>query len=228
MGKAIHSGALTILNRILGIAGSRTGASQTDLDDGNLSQVLNVNPIVRRSRTPGNTGWFYFLIENNHAGADDEVGTVDPYGIGAGGNGAVAPYPIAPVDGGKGVPPDLEVHLIGVGLNRNSASGALAGALCAIIPLTTQQGFGVDDAGAQHLAGININVARWDSINSATTAFGEGVGVSATGVPFVPVNMRIPRGALIRFSSTSGAAAIFTMYGVLGLFPISLGQDVSG
>lgn len=228
MGKAIDSGALTILNRILGIAGSATGSSQTDLDDGNLNQVLDVNPIVRRSRTQGNTGWFYFLIENNHSGADDEVGTVDPYGIGTGGNGAVAPYPIAPVDGGKGVPPGFEVHLIGVGLNRNSASGVLTGGLCSLIPPATQQGFGVDDAGAQHLAGINIILARWDSINTATAAFGEGVGVTAEGNTWIPINLRVPRGSLIRLMTTSAAAAIYTMYGVVGLFPISLGQDVSG
>jgi len=218
MSREIDSAALTELNRVLGIAGP--GSATTELDDGILNQVIDVAPIVRRSFTVGNTGWFFFVMENVHSGADAELSSADPYGlVGGAVPGAIPPYTVP-------VPLNLDVWLLSVMCKRSSGAGALSGAMGLLLPLAVQQGWGIDDTGAPVVEQVTLPFAFWDSIEAGTTAAG-AIAKTPAGEVIVKPNMRIPRGCQIRFASEAGAAAEFQMVGIIGLFPATLGQDVA-
>ena len=212
MGHLIESDALGELGRTLGIAGA---GGTTLLDTGNVSQVLPLEKIIRRSRTPGITGgWFHCVILNEHAGAGALSRGIDPY---APGEFAVAPYPAT-------VRPGFDFWLLGAGLARTSGSGALDGAVLSINPADAQQGWGVDDSGAILLSSIDMVIARWTSFDATTTKVH---GVAGDGSAWVPLKLRIGRGANIKLVSDVDAAADVLLQMICGLFVSGLGQDVA-
>ena len=219
MPRDIDSDALTSLNRVLGIAGSRLGAQTTELDDGNLTQVLDVNEIVRRSRTLQDFDGIYFgVIRNVHAGAGELITSVDPYAL--------------PVGAGPGFPTNitaqtgLELWLIGASLYRISGTGTLDGATLELIFDSPQQAFGVDDSGAAVATTGGIPLAHWDSILTTITS---NPGITEQGEVYIPMGIRLARASIgLRFiSDVAGAAATMQTNIILGLFPAGLGQDVA-
>lgn len=214
MTRPVDSGALTLVNRILKIAGSGFGAAQTDLDDGHLDQVLNVNEIVRRSRTTGRDGLFYSVQLNAHAGADAELSFVNPYAAIGSRNG----WPAI-------VPNHLEVWLLEASLRETGVGGGLTDAVLLMQGPAVAQGFGQNDGAVAVVITMNHILARWDSLVIANTDVGP-YGITADGDPVQRINMRMPRDTSVQFITESAAAATFECTCIWGLFPIALGQDV--
>jgi len=86
---------------------------------------------------------------------------------------------------------------------------------------TSNQAFGVDDSGnditdnTQHVLGF------WDTFAGSTTVFGNEGGQ----FPWKRLGIRLARAAALRFESTSSVTMTVDCQLVLGLFPVTLGQD---
>jgi len=214
--KKIEGEALDLVSRVLGLAGSRPGA-QTLLDDGNVSQVLELFQLVRRSRTPGFTGGsFHGVLENVHGAANNVTSIINPYAPGA---AARSPWPTA-------VPAGYDVWVLTSALGRSAGAGDLSGGLLVMAPATAQLGWGVNQAGDPVTVADNMPLTLWTGLN-ATAAGNAAVGVTGDGSVRVALLQRIRRGTSLRLHTTSDAAATFRCYMKIGLFPEALGQDVA-
>jgi len=212
----ISGDQLRLVAKWFGIPTSQLDSS-ANLDDGNVSQVTIVDGSTRRQSSEGAAcGWYQGVLENVHSGADDEISFIDPYLAAA---DAVAPYPIA-------VPEDFDLWCLGVGGIRSSGAGGLTGATMGFSVAAFSQAWGRDDAGAPVVASPRILFAEFDAISEITAAVTPSPMITEKGDIWVPVNMRVPRGSLFTFHSTSAAAAEFQAIFMLGLFPTGLGQDV--
>jgi len=210
--QCLDSGALLLVRRALGLAGP--GSSETVLDDGNLSQVLDVNPIVRRSRTlAGTQGIFMAVMENDHgAGATSLSSTVDPYAPGGLNN---APYP-------HPVPLPFDVWILG--LAAITAGGTVTNADEARFAYRTtaaMQGFSVDDGGlAVSIAAKSFGLGFvWDDWTN-----GRGMN-SLTRQMSWEGALRVRRGVSFLFTSNATNAVTIQCLVLVGLFPVALGQD---
>ena len=215
MNQRIESDALDLVTRILGITGA-TGL--TLLDDGNVSQVLELGPIIRRSRTPGiTTGWFNCFLQNVHGAAGSLHSEIDPYNAG---DSAVAPYPAA-------VPQGFDFWVLYASLRRQSGAGTLDGAVFYSDPGAQQQGWGENDSGAAVASTLASPLALWTGLDTSITLT-NGIGVSGDGSTMVKIGRRIPRGVILEFDSdVAGAAATILLSLTCGLFPEALGQDIA-
>jgi len=213
----VDSDALLLVRSVLGQSG--TAAPGTVLDDGRLDQVLDVNEIVRRSRTlAGTTGMFHGILEATHAAAGDLTTTIDPYNPLA----PIAPWP-APV------PDGFDVWLIGGCTVRTGGTAAnwVGGALSIATP-AVHTAFSQDQAGAASANAANeqdYTFGIWDSLDLTLSS---DIGITADGEPYIDARMRLRRGSRIRFRSTAvnGAVTMICVV-VVGLFPASLGQDIA-
>ena len=214
MSKSIESEALDRLYRVLGLSGG--AATPTLLDDGNVSMVLSINDIVRRSRTPAQqSGWIICAFQNTHGGAGEKTASIDPYSPG---DANLLPYP-------EEVPRGFDFWILYATMLRAAGAGALDGATLEIQAGASQRGWGISDAGSA----IDVNdfmvVARWTGLDSTTTV---DYGIGGDGSARVNIGLRIPRGVnFIRYRSDAGAAATFRCYLFCALFPEGLGQDVA-
>jgi len=212
--RKIISDALDQMNRVLDLAGGRP-ASVTELEDGSVTQVVDINPIVRRSRTIGRTtGIFNCVLENVHgAGATSESSSIDPYNAG-GLNVNGYPQP---------VPDDMDVWVLRVSVFISVATGSnLTTADYFLRTAAEQQGLSSDDGGLAVSAAIkNLPRYHWDTV---TTSGAVQNGISGAFCYDVPE--RIRRGANFRFESVATNAVETQCVLVCGLFPIGLGQDV--
>ena len=215
MGQIIDSDALDDLLRILGLAAGST-AGPTLLDSGNVSLVLAVDQIVRRSRTPTTTtGSYVATLRNDHAAAGQLTTGIDPYNVGA---FNFAPYP-------SPVPRGFDVWLLGAAIRKGAGAGTLDGAVLFIDPEDTQQAFGVDDSGVKITSSGAYPVALWTAFNTDITT---QVGILGDGSVYAKIMLRLKSGASIDFvSDVAAAAVIVDCHLVLGLFPAGLGQDVA-
>jgi len=210
----IKNAILKPIQRLIGIA---PASSPTVVDTGNVSLTMPILPdMARRSLASQPTGgWFQGVLENVHSAGDAEISSINPYEAAA---DAVAPYPIA-ID-------DLlfDLWIVAVGGIRSSGSGGLTSGVVSITPSAHTQGWGRDDVGAPVVASPRMTIASFDAINSdgALDFF-----ITEQGLPFQPLNLRIPRNSLLTFHSTSAAAAEYQAWVLLGLFPAGLGQDVT-
>ena len=206
--KKIDSQALDVLQKALGLSGP--GSPQTDLADGVVDQVLEVGPIIRRSRTQAQTSGIYTaLIRNVHSAANSITGTIAPYQAGA---LARAPYP-------SPMPAGFDVWLLFAAVTQLSGTGTLSAALRVNCPARIM---GITAVGAQ----ISVqNVSFWDTIVTESTTFAVQSGTTHPGKK---IGMRLPRDAAtqIIFGTTSSALATFDCFMTLGVFPVALGQDV--
>ena len=190
----ITSDALTLVNRFLGIGGRQSAV--TDFDDQTLDQVVVVNDIVRRSRTPvGTSGIFAgaFVLEMG-AGATVEEGTVDPYDTGEGINDP--PYPAR-------IPASMDIWLIGASgtIVAGTASNFTEATLRIVMP-GVFEGWGVDEASAAAAESIsNFAVARWDS---QETVAGRVLLMEEGGRTYAPIDLRIRRGGPRRGARAAG------------------------
>ena len=216
MGKPIESDALDRVYRVLGLSGGALPKG-TILDDGNVSQVLSINEIVRRSRTSAATsGWFYAIFQNVHAAAGPLTSSIDPYDPGV---AVLAPYP-------DPVPRGFDLYILRAMLRRNSGAGGLDGAVFSMNGGVGQQAWGVNDDGTATGASQDpMPFALFTGLDTSTTS---AVGLSGDGSVNVPVNLRVPQGLLnITLRTDAAAAATFRGYLIMGLFPEALGQDVA-
>ncbi len=215
MGKAIESDALDRVYRVLGLSGG-SGVKGTILDDGNVSQVLTVNELVRRSRTSASSsGWFFTIFQNVHAAAGPLTSSIDPYEPGT---NAIPPFP-------RVVPRGFDIWILRAALRRTAGAGGLDGAVFSYNGGTSQQAWGVDDGGGGVQSQDPIPFALFTAIDASTSS---PVGVSGTGQVSVPVNLRLPQGIVnVTLRTDAAAAATFRGYLTLGLFPEGLGQDVA-
>jgi len=76
--KRITSGAFEFLNRVLGLSGE--GAQTTELDDGNVSEVLEISRLVQAALAVGESGGlFSSMLGTTHAAAGLINQSFDPY-----------------------------------------------------------------------------------------------------------------------------------------------------
>jgi len=190
------------------------------LDEGNIALTLPIVPeIARRSQAIGNlTGWFFTILENVHSGADNEVNSVDPYEAGAFAN---PPFP-------GSVPIGYDLWVQGCALTESSGTPAVVGAIFSMNSQIRYQGIGRDDVGAAVVANVPLPLVAWDgTFTAASYANGDPCTVVGTGRIWSDVSVRVPRGAVLRLHTTSGAAGEFRLVILMGIFPAGLGQDVT-
>lgn len=219
MTKRVDSDALGPMLKSFGLAGQ--GAEETILQDGVLDQVIDVAPIVRRGRTLASSGGiFRGLLRNIHPSTGTINSGISPYNATVA--HVVAPYP------GK-IPDQFDVWLLGASMIRFSGSGDLTQAMLGLDNIA--QGFGRDDSN-NPILGINevLPLANWDGLKTATTTY----GVEQAREPWKPLKVRIPRlGAIpsapvnivFRTVTPSAGGATFDAVILMGVFPVSLGQD---
>jgi len=209
---------LRLVSKIFGLS-AQAMSGITDLDTGNVDQVLVVNDLARRGKTEANLGgWYEGFFENVHSAADGEVSFLDPYAPGASAN---APYPAV-------VPLDWDVWLLGVGgVQSSGVIPSLTGAIWQVNPIRSQVGWAQDDAG-DPVATVSpsMSVARFDDVSPLIGTISQPPMLTEQGEVWVQTRMRLPRGATLEFHTESSAAAEFLGTALMGLFPASLGQDV--
>lgn len=214
MTKLIDSDALGLLDKALGLAGS--GSRVTELTDGVVDQVLDVAPIVRRSRTQAGTqGLYTAILQNVHVAASERLSNVLPYQPGE----AIsrAPYP-------DPMPAQFDIWILNATLRRISGTGTITATLIVQYP-ATQQAWGVDNLGAAVVGAGLQPIAFWDSLRSPGSA---RIFVNAaTGHSNRRIGLRLPRsqGTQVNLRSTSSDVITVRCDLLLGVFPISLGQD---
>lgn len=216
MSRIIDSAALDLINTVLGITGVGE-TEETIIDTRNVSQLLDLLPMVRRSMVLGtHAGIWQGDMTNVHAIADDTVSTIDVYAPGVAAIGAF-PSPL-----GK----QYDVWLLSASMEETGAGGGLAGALLKAVPTgQSNQAWGINDSGAQQ-TGIGQSVlGLWTGLDSSVTN-DNPVGIMGDGLTNLRIAYRILRGTLITFTTEAAAAATFRMRLMLGIFPVGLGQDV--
>lgn len=214
MAQKIDSGLLVLKNEILNSSG---GGSDTLLDDENITQVLNVNEIGRRSLAPiGSEGWFVCIHQNVHgAGATSLTTSQNPYQAGAVG---IPPFP-------GNVRAGLDFWLLGAGLEAAAATATnLTDATLSLNVPRANFGYGVDDMGAAvNPTDVQVPLVFWDNLNKGVLNWGE----ARADLIWQPIKLRIPRkSAAIRFDSTAANAVTVNCLMICALLPSGLGQDV--
>jgi len=219
--KRITSDALFLLNRMLGLAGGTPGP--TELDDGNVTQVLDIIDVVRRSRTiAASQGWFFCIMDNVHAAAGALDSEIDPYTPGAAFAPNVSAYPAR-------VGRDFDFWLYTASLVRIAGDGALDGALLRMNPTAAQMGWGIDNSGAAVAGDDPYPIGRFTALDS-TLAARDPYGIAGDGKAYISINQRIARGNLLRFTTdTSGqtVSTTFRLFLTCGLFSEGIGQDIA-
>ncbi len=210
MTREVDSDALGIVNRALGIAGA--GAPLTEFSDGILDQVLSVNDLVRRGRTPAeSSGLFYGVLQTVHPGADTQTTEINPFNAAV---GAIEPYPVP-------VPIGFDLWLVAANLQQTAAVVQATAGLFTLLPATSQ-GWGLDEGNLAVVTQVRTCVAFWDSLVQQTHVF----GITEQGEPLVKIGQRLRPGTTLLLSVTSAAAATYNCQCIMGLFPVGMGQDV--
>lgn len=213
MTQQIKGDALSAVKTALGLAAG--GEQFTELNDGQVDQSLDITPMIRRGRTQAATdGLYTAIMQNVHTDAESLVSVQSPYDLTA---GALEPYP-------DPMPIQFDVWLLGAMLNRVSGSGTLE-AVVAMRFGATKMGWGIDDSGvAVAAANPEVILALWDALVTEGTTFGVQAGSEE---PYKRIGIRLPRsaGSDIVFRSTSSLTSTYNLNLLLGVFPMSLGQD---
>jgi len=210
--KKIDSDALGILTKALGLTGA--GSPITELEDGVVDQVLDVVPIVRRGRTQEpSSGIYTAIMQNVHGGATTLTTQVNPYAVGT---GVIPPYP-------DPLPPQFDLWILSATVRRQSGAATVQASLH-IQYGTRQQGWGVDDSGVAVAGSAPVPIAYWDALVSTQTTFALLNGANG---PYAHRGIRVPRAPNLNLEFTTVASAVgtFNCELVLGVFPVSLGQD---
>jgi len=210
--KTVFSSALAYVNKSLGISGA--GAPETELDDGNVYQMLDVSQSTRRGLSlSASTGIFTGIMRNTHAGADSQLSVESPYSL------LSAPLNAYPAN----VPDLFDIWILFVAMRRISGTSTITATLYIDFP-DEQQGWGIDQAGGDIVAGGFHMIAAWDSLIEEQAIFAGGNALQRIGMRLPRTN---PLGTQLEFNTTSGAAAVYEANIILGLFPVSMGQDVA-
>ena len=210
--KSVNSSALELLRKAYGLAG--VGSGETELDDGRLDQIIDVNPIARRSMADaGTTGMYTGLcVITMGAGASSSSAWQNPYNPGT---SALPPYVDPIVE-------RLDIWCIGVGCALTSGTAAnFSEAAIGIYTPPDHCGWAINKT-AQVIspAGSKIYLARW---NDLTTS---GVGLQSNGQSWQAVGKRMRRGETFMFDCTATNAVVVELTVQLAVQPVALGQDV--
>lgn len=217
--RPVDTDALRAVGPSLGIGNPGTATQMVQFDDGILQQVLDVTPLVRRSRVPvGTTGLFIFEVELVHAAADsNREFRLNPYTLaqtGGGVTGGIYPNP---------VPDDMDVWVLNV--SGRIEAGLAADFNSGMLDIITEPGINgfasgvaITNQGSPYLAAWNdtVNILQVDRL------------LQVGGIGIVPkIGMRVPRKAALRWRSRNqNAGALSVRYTtMIGLFSAGLGQD---
>jgi len=211
----IDSQALEGLRRILGLGGSGAGAAAgvTEFDDGQLQQVLDTVPVIRRGRTfAGSEGIFNASLTNNHVAVGVLASTVDPYDVDTAVTGG---YP-------SPVPAGFDLYLLRAFVTLSVAGRFSDGALRVVYPF--------DDQAFGDAVDMDLPFGIW---NAEVTLSGASIilgGSSLMGTTHVVQGrpLRLGRRQTLEFLSSASDALGVTCRFLMGLFPSSLGQDIDG
>jgi len=213
--KQIDSQALAFITKALGLTGS--GAPVTELEDGHVDQVLDIVPIVRRSRTLAQaSGLYYALIQNVHTAAETLSTDITPWAM---------------VDDifntwSTPIPDGFDIWITSATVRVPSGVANYTEAALFLELPATAQAIGRNDSGAPVAAPCVIPLGFW---SSADTVF-ESFGLLPDGTVTAPLRQRLPRdltGTILRFISISSGIVTIRCQVQLGLFPVSLGQDAA-
>jgi len=210
--RRIDSDALGTLGKSLGLSGN--GSQMTELSDGIVDQVIDVNPSVRRGRTLAEKqGIFYCVIRNVHTDAETIVTPIDPYRVGV--DDVVAPYP-------DRISTRFDLWLLGAMVRRLSGGGTIQANLA--IDYDQNQGWGVDDSGTAIVSTEAFNVAFWNSLATNSDVFAL---LSGALQPYIKLGIRLPRAdnTSLIFTSASSLTSTYQCQMIIGMFPAALGQD---
>jgi len=214
----IKGSQLSFVSKLFDLAGEQVRGA-TDLDVENVSQVLNINEIVRRSNSGGAlaTGLFVGVMENaNGAGATNVESTIDPYAVG--------------INAGPGFPTpigdDFDIWLLEITGRRSAGTGSnFTEALFSLDDPNTHLAFGVSDAPLP-ISPLPIrSLVRFTDLQELTAT--NNVLVDQVGQCRFNVQQRIRRGTTFSWGSIATNAVTVRVQLLMGLFPAGLGQDVT-
>ena len=210
--KKVNSQNLSAVDAMLGITG--VGSQQTELDDGNLQQMIDVVPAARRGGTLGPTGGlFYGLMQNVHTDAESLTTTVFPFNMTT---GLLAAYP-SPLQ------PQFDLWIIAAGIRLESGGGTYISQLnydqTALV-----QGWGLDDSGAAVTGISRVCLGVWDELLAGP---GATIGLLENGDSLLKIGLRMSRQSSLRFAGTSSLTITMNCDVLFGLFPAATGQDVA-
>jgi len=217
----IDGDQLRIVQKILGI--SQTGLSGlTEIDDGSLTQVLNISPeMLRRGLAPvASDGWYTCVLENVHAAAGEIRSAIDPY---TPGDAAAGGYP-------SPVPDDLDFWLLACGCALSAGADLFLAGMLNVVTPATAIGWALDDGDVVVAPPIAIHqIGRWDDMDATQPAALAPCFLTASGQTTYWPRMRIRRGGTINFETeqTGSGDMELRCFMICGLFPASLGQDVT-
>ncbi len=216
MPKQIKSSALDGINRLLGLFGGRP-SDRTELEDGLVTQTLDIQNTVRRSRTfEPSEGIYTAILETTHAAGTTEEAEIDPYAPGV---AQFFGYP-------AGVPKGFDVWVIDV--SGRLTVGVLALYLGGLVFLRSPDdilGFGVDQAGAV-LSGTLVSENHLAVYDDAKLHAGINIVHTQTGESRVPIGIRVRRGQTLVARTTSNGIITVRYFFTIALLPSALGQDV--
>jgi len=200
--------------------GQEANRSATDIDVENVTQVLGINEIVRRSNAAGaeSTGLFIGLMENTHgAGATEEESTIDPYAATA----ALVSSGYPAVVSGL-----FDIWILSITGRRAGGTGTnFNDGQVNIDDPATQMGWTVDQAGVV-VGGVSVRtIAKFTQLNEDLATSDPLLGVNGE-IVFV-VNERLRRGSTLSWGTSASNAVVIRAQILLGVFPAGLGQDVA-
>ena len=202
----ITSGILQLVAKSLRL--DTKGAETTELDDGVVSQVLNLEGLIRRGGTVQRAeGIFLLTQENTHAAADTQTGSVNPYTLfdtflGASGGGAID---------------RLDIYALRTHVTKVSGAGNPTAARSTIqVPSSNAVNSG---------SSLNYWLEAWAALVTVGTI--NPMTIRGSGEVLCKVNLRVPRGSTFVFQSVSDGACVVSQHWALGLFPKALGQDAT-
>lgn len=218
----LESGALEQVARSYDVG---EGAQTTQLDDGNISQVLPINEMNRRSRAPfasqGSKGLMVALLQNGHSVAGELQSFVMPYDPVNTHNG----YP-SPID-----PRQFDIWLLGASSRCNAGTGALVtfGLLGIDVPASLFSMSALASGGPVAIAEQEQFLTGWGNYAGFPTVAGDvgsaGGAVANPASVWTPLHMRLPTDQELVFRSEVTAATTVFCLVQLGIFPAAVGQD---
>lgn len=190
-------------------------AQQTFLADGDISQILDVKDSARRGRTPFQRGIFTAVLENVHAVAGELQSFVDPYN---------------PVNVHNGFPASINPNLFDIWLLGASSVSNLDIDWSILMEDMNTLLVGMSDTAAGGPAGIatrSVLLAAFDDFATIALSTGPELGLATgTGRGMLFDRFRCSPGNVLIHRSKVAAASTVRIFLKMGIFPVTLGQDL--
>lgn len=220
MTQEFDGAGLTRLILAYGLAGSRPD-QQTFLDSGNISQVLEISQVARRSLSPVQSfeGLFTAIHRNVHSGAGLLTSTQNPYAPSNPSGGFPSPVGL-----------EFDIWLLGA-TTRVDVGANMTTAGLFMRTRGPSQGFSANDSGAAITpADESVPLFVWTDFTKISGLSTSEFGSESDGGPtFTATKIRWPRAAsAVRLLSDASGACTINMVSLWGIFPSALGQDAWG